>query len=137
MPLLIGLIAAALGWALWTGRIKLAQLPPIVLAFAGAFLALRGQWLIGLAAAGVGVSWYRGLTWRMFGLKTKQSPEYHLANARALLGVSVHDDAERIRARHRKLISENHPDRGGSEQRATELNQSRDLLLDDLERKSR
>jgi DnaJ homolog subfamily C member 19 len=54
-----------------------------------------------------------------------------------LLGVSAHDDAERIRARHRTLISENHPDRGGSEERATELNQSRDLLLDALERKSR
>ncbi len=137
MPFLLGLVAAALGWALWTKRITPAQLPPVLLALAGAFLAVRGQWLIGLGAVGIGVSWYRGLTWRLFGSKAKQSPEYHLANARALLGVSAHDDAERIRARHRILISENHPDRGGSEERATELNQSRDLLLDDLESKSR
>jgi hypothetical protein len=137
MPLLLGLVAAALGWALWTKRITVAQLPPLLLALAGGFLALRGQWLIGLAAVGVGVSWYRGLTWRLFGLKSEQSAEFHLAKARALLGVSAHDDAERIRARHRTLISENHPDRGGSEERATELNQSRDLLLDALERKSR
>jgi hypothetical protein len=136
MPLLLGLIAAALGWALWIGRIKLSQLPPILLALAGVFLALRGQWIFGLGAIAVGASWYRGLTWRMFGLKSKQSPEYHLANARALLGVAAHDDAERINARYRVLIAQNHPDRGGSEERASELNKARDLLLDDLARKS-
>lgn len=137
MPFLLGLVVAGLGWALWTKRITPAQLPPVLLALAGAFLALRGQWLIGLGAVGVGVSWYRGLTWRLFGLKSKQSPEYHLVNARALLGVSAQDDAERIRAKHRSLIAENHPDRGGSEMRAAELNKARDMLLDDLERKSR
>jgi hypothetical protein len=136
MPVLLVLIAAALGWALWTGRIKLAQLPPILLALAGAFLLVRGQWMPGAGAIAVGATWYRGLTWRMFGLNSKQSPEYHLANARALLGVAAHDDAERIKARHRVLIAQNHPDRGGSDDRASELNKARDMLLDDLERKS-
>ncbi len=136
MPFVLGIVVAALGWALWTKRITLAQLPPVLLAIAGAFLALRGQWVIGLAALGGGLTWYRGLTWRLFGLKSEQSPEYHLANARAMLGVAAHEDAERIRARHRTLISENHPDRGGSAERAVELNKARDLLLDDLKKKS-
>jgi hypothetical protein len=136
MPFLLGLIVAALAWALWTGRIKSAQLPPIILALAGGFLVLRGQWTIGLAAAALGASWYRGLTWRIFGLNSTQSHEYHLASARALLGVAAHDNAERINARYRVLIAQNHPDRGGSEERASALNKARDLLLDDLARKS-
>jgi hypothetical protein len=136
MPILLGLVAAALGWALWTGKIKPAQLPPIIVIVAGSFLALRGQFLIGAVAVALGASWYRGLTWRMFGLTSDQSPAYHLASARALLGVAAHDDAERIRARHRVLIAQNHPDRGGSDERASELNKARDLLLDDLARKS-
>ncbi len=52
--------------------------------------------------------------------------------ARWLLGVTVHDDAEAIRTRHRKLIAENHPDTGGSPERAAQLNKARDLLLDEL-----
>jgi hypothetical protein len=136
MPVLFAIIVAVLGWALWKGWIKPAQLLPMLLAVAGGVLLVRGQWFIGLAAIGVGATWYRGLTWRLFGLKSEQSPEYHLANARALLGVAAHDDEERIRARHRVLISENHPDRGGSEERAAELNKARDVLLGDLARKS-
>jgi curved DNA-binding protein CbpA len=52
-----------------------------------------------------------------------------------LLGVSRFDNAERIRERHRTLIAQNHPDTGGSAERAAELNKARDLLLDDLRNK--
>jgi hypothetical protein len=137
MPFLALLVAVLLGYALWSGKIKLAQLPPILLAAGGAFMALRGGWLIGIPAFLIGISWYRGLTWRLFGTRTDQSQEFDLSKARWLLGVSAKDDAERIRARHRLLISENHPDRGGSEERAMELNKARDVLLDDLSAKPR
>jgi hypothetical protein len=135
MAFLAVLVAAAVGYALWSGKVKLAQLPPILLALGGAFVALRGGLLMGIPAVLVGVAWYRGLTWRMFGLKSVQSEEFDLGKARWLLGVAAHDDADRIRARHRQLISENHPDRGGSEQRAMELNKARDVLLDDIEQR--
>lgn len=131
------LVAAALAYAVWSKKIALAQLPPILLALGGAFIALRGGWILGIAAIAVGVSWYRGLTWRMFGTRTEQTDEFALSKARWLLGVSANDDADRIRIRHRQLIGENHPDRGGSEDRAAELNKARDLLLDDLANKSR
>lgn len=137
MPFLGLLVAGLLGWALYTGRIKPAQLLPILLALGGVFIALRGQWIIGLLAVGAGVTWYRGMIWRLFGTRAKQTDEYALSAARWLLGVSAQDDAERIRARHRQLIADNHPDRGGSDERARELNQARDLLLDDLARKSK
>ena len=136
MPFLGLLVAALLGYLLWSGKVKLAQLPPILLTIGGAFMALRGGWLIGIPAVLIGISWYRGLTWRLFGTRTEQSQEFDLSKARWLLGVSANDDAERIRARHRILISENHPDRGGSDERATELNKARDALLDDLAEKS-
>ena len=55
--------------------------------------------------------------------------------ARVLLGVSRFDTAERIRERHRALISQNHPDAGGSDAQAAALNKARDLLLDDLNKK--
>ena len=136
MAFLALLIAAALGYAVWSGKIKLAQLPPILLTLGGAMIALRGGWMIGVPAMIAGVTWYRGMTWRMFGLNSKQSDEFGLGKARWLLGVSANDDAERIRARYRHLIAQNHPDTGGSEDRAMELNKARDVLLDDLAKKS-
>jgi hypothetical protein len=135
MGFLAVLLVAALGYALWSRKVRLAQLPPILLTLGGAMVALRGGWMIGIPAVLAGVAWYRGLTWRMFGLKSGQSEEFDLGKARWLLGVASHDDAGRIRARHRQLIAENHPDRGGSEQRAMELNKARDVLLADIERR--
>jgi hypothetical protein len=137
MPFLIALVVGLIGWAYWTGKIKAAQLPPILLGMAGAGLAVKGLFLPGIAIIGVAVTWYRGLTWRLFGLNTTQSPEYHLSNARYLLGASAHDDADTIRARHRKLIAANHPDVGGNEDRASALNEARDLLLADLAKQNR
>ena len=73
MPFLVLLMVAALGYAVWSGKIKLAQLPPILLTLGGAMIALRGGWMIGVPAMIAGVTWYRGMTWRMFGLNSKQS----------------------------------------------------------------
>ena len=136
MPFLALLIAAALGYALWSRKIRLTQLPPILLTLGGAMIALRGGWMIGIPAVLAGVAWYRGMTWRMFGLKSAQPDEFDLSKARWLLGVSAQDDAESIRARYRHLIAQNHPDTGGSEDRAVELNKARDVLLGDLAKKS-
>ena len=129
MPFLAAIIAGLIGWALFTGKIRTQQLPPILLAMAGGFMVLRGGLIIGVGAIALAATWYRGLTWRLFGLKSEQSEQYHIDKARFLLGVGSRDDADRIRARHRKLISENHPDIGGNDDRASALNEARDLLL--------
>lgn len=50
--------------------------------------------------------------------------------ARALLGVDAQADSAAIRAAHRRLMAEAHPDHGGSEARARALNAARDLLVD-------
>lgn len=51
------------------------------------------------------------------------------AAARRLLGVDRAADAATIRAAHRRLMAEAHPDRGGSAEEARALNAARDLLL--------
>lgn len=135
MNFLVILVIAALGWAVWKGKLRKQQLPPILLGLAGAFLAARGNLLIGVVAIAIAATWYRGLTWRLFGTGAKQNDQFAIDNARFLLGVSRFDNAERIRERHRTLMAQNHPDTGGSNARAAELNKARDLLLDDLNNK--
>jgi curved DNA-binding protein CbpA len=50
-------------------------------------------------------------------------------DARALLGVPPDADAETIRAAHRRLIAQTHPDRGGTEALARQINLARDMAL--------
>jgi hypothetical protein len=135
MTFLAILAFLALGWAVWKGKLQKQQLLPILLGLAGAFLAARGSLWIGLPAIGIAVLWYRGLSLRLFGSRAKQDNASDIDAARFLLGVSRFDDAERIRERHRALIAQNHPDTGGSAERAAALNKARDLLLDDLNNK--
>jgi hypothetical protein len=135
MTFLAILVFLALGWAVWKGKLQKQQLLPILLGLAGAFLAARGSLLIGVAAIGIAALWYRGLTMRLLGSRAKQGKASEIDDARFLLGVSRFDNAERIRERHRTLIAQNHPDTGGSAERAAELNKARDLLLDDLNHK--
>lgn len=67
------------------------------------------------------------LAWRFIGrARARVSPEMQ---ARAVLGVSVRADADAIRAAHRRLVADAHPDRGGSPERTRRLNAARDLLL--------
>lgn len=54
--------------------------------------------------------------------------------ARALLGIQEHDDAEAIRAAHRRIISRVHPDSGGTPELARRTNLARDILLAELAR---
>jgi hypothetical protein len=135
MTFLAILAFLALGWAVWRGKLQKQQLLPILLGLAGAFLAARGSLLIGVPAIVIAAIWYRGLTLRLFGSRTKQGKASEIDDARFLLGVSRFDNAERIRERHRILIAQNHPDTGGSAERAAALNKARDLLLDDLHNK--
>jgi hypothetical protein len=129
MALLVALVIALLGWAIWKRKLVLAELPPVLLGLAGAFLAARGNLLFGLAAIGVAILWYRGLSWRLVGTRAKQSDQYAIDKARFLLGVSRFDNEERIRERHAALIAKNRPETGGSKEREKELNKARDLLL--------
>ena len=137
MGIVVVLIVAAIAWAVWKGNLSRQQVPPILLGLAGAFLAARGNLIIGVAAIGIAVTWYRGLSWRLFSTRAIQSDPNSIDKARFILGVSQFDNEESIRNRHRALIARNHPDTGGTDERAKELNEARDLLLRDLKNKPR
>jgi len=103
----------------------------------------RPPWIVP-AVAGVGVA---ALMWRFGAIgilagaavgaalwflpRAKATPHIDLdaAAARALLGVSASATGDDIRAAHRRLIAEAHPDRGDASDRAARLNAARDLLL--------
>lgn len=49
--------------------------------------------------------------------------------ARRVLGIDRNADADAIRAAHRRLVGQVHPDRGGSAELTRQVNAARDLLL--------
>ncbi|MFC4293141.1 hypothetical protein ACFOWX_12010 [Sphingorhabdus arenilitoris] len=129
MLILLGLIAVALGWALWTKKLLPSQLLPALLIIAGAGITVKGQFLGGIAVLVIGIAWFAG---KRKPVNQHQSRAYQLDQARSLLGITGEYDADLVRAQHRKLITENHPDTGGSDERAAMLNKARDLLLAEL-----
>jgi DnaJ family protein C protein 19 len=55
------------------------------------------------------------------------------AHARALLGVGEGASREQIIDAHRRLVTQVHPDKGGTNELVHEANSARDLLLDQLQ----
>ena len=84
-----------------------------------AALVLAGAWRAG---------WLDLPSARQRGARHK-TPSDAEADGRALLGVGPHATADEIRAAHRRMVAECHPDRGGSAVRTQALNDARHLLL--------
>ena len=110
------------GWRLPTGLVSIGLL------FAGLMLSVRGAWTIGAPLAVLAI---------LLGLMARARPaparpvydRLSPAEARALLGVGPSATAAEIRAAHARLIRRNHPDAGGTDGLAAQLNAARDRLL--------
>ncbi|MBU0869072.1 MAG: molecular chaperone DnaJ [Alphaproteobacteria bacterium] len=129
------LLAGLAGWLIWTGRLqRMSAKDGMALgaALVGAVLSAKGKPVIGapmligaaLFFAGQGKLRRKGRT-----ATPKPLPPQDIAQARALLGVAPDSDADMIRAAHRRLIASVHPDKGGTEALAAQINAARDLLL--------
>ncbi len=98
------------------------------LAAVGAVVSgLRGAWLISLLF--MALSAYMGSRTRGPAESNPLPGTPHRREALAILGLVEGATPDEIRAAHRRLIREAHPDRGGSAVYAAKLNAARDRLL--------
>ena len=84
------------------------------------------KWLLA-----IGLIW---LAWHYLRPRPKRVSLSARQQARQVLGLGANADEGEIRAAHRRLLADVHPDRGGSAERRTEINAARDLLLAALRR---
>ncbi len=109
----------------------------ILLALAGLLLLFRGGYMIGIPAlASAGVAYYRynqlkSLAGRPLNTAMPKSNGGSMDRAQALAVLGLAEDASEadITAAHRRLISGLHPDQGGSDFLAAQINEARDVLL--------
>jgi hypothetical protein len=84
------------------------------------------KWLLA-----IGLIW---LAWHYLRPAPKRVKLDDMQRARRVLGLRADADEGEIRAAHRRLLADVHPDRGGSAEASTEINAARDLLLGALRR---
>lgn len=137
MPLLV-LIVIAVTILIVVGRLggipridrRIGPAMVALLAAAGAFATgLRGMWYFSLALIAVSV-WYGAAANRKAEEKPR-SPAERMGSgqARAILGIAEGAGRAEVEAAYRRLMLRAHPDHGGSNGLAAQLNAARDCLL--------
>jgi DnaJ homolog subfamily C member 19 len=102
----------------------------------GVVLSIRGGWLAGvpLVAGAAAALWRYNQLKALIG-KVKphvlKAPKVQMdvEEALAVLGLQQGASPEEVRAAHRHLMQQMHPDQGGSDYLASKINQARDILL--------
>ena len=114
------------GWRIGAGAASIAAFA------AAAYATIRGSWGTGIVLGVVGL-WSvtearrRPIIRREMVQPSK--PELSLSEARAILGVSADATLEEVKAAYTRLIQMAHPDKGGTEGLAAQLNAARDRLI--------
>ena len=127
MQILLPILAVALIWAWWTGKLKQFSLDDAIGAtvfILGLRLLTTGKILPGAVLMAGGLL-YVGFRRGRFRHETTMP----LEDARRLLGVPEGASIADIRAAQRRLIAKVHPDAGGSEELARRINAARDALI--------
>ena len=131
MPVLLLALAAGLGWAWWTGRLKNLTYEDGI---AGALFLLGLRLLTtGRLIPGAGLM-AGALLWTAHRRKQLAKTSMTVPEARALLGIGESASLADIRDAHRRLIAKVHPDVGGSAELANRVNVARDTLVAELNR---
>ena len=103
-----------------------ATLFSAVLIGAGALVAFRGAWLPAAGLIGAGLWLTIASRQRAVALRSEAMSE---AEARSLLGVTATATTQEINTAWKRLMGRAHPDQGGTEGLASQLNAARDRLL--------
>lgn len=135
------LAVLALGWVAlqWLPRADPASVKRWILSLAAIALLIavgllvtgRSAAVLPLVAAAAAAFWRRSL-WRRESHQVAESPTLAAmtaTQARAVLGLGQDADDGAVMAAHRKLIQQLHPDKGGTEYLASQINRARDVLL--------
>jgi DnaJ-like protein len=112
------------GWRMPAGLVSVGLL------FAGLMMSFRGGWMIGapLVVASIVVGVLARARPRRRPAATSSQPMSD-PQARDVLGVSASASPQEIRAAYNRLMRKNHPDVGGTNGLAAQLNAARDRLL--------
>ena len=133
MPVLLLLIAAGLGWAWWTGRLKGYTYEDGI----AAALFLLGIRLLTTGRVLPGAALMSGsLLWAAYRRTRPAVVTMPVEDARKLLGVDESATLADIREAHRRLIQKVHPDTGGSAELANRVNVARDTLVTEMNRRT-
>ncbi len=142
--LLAGIAAALLFWALaWIGLNARAStvlrwvkwiLVAAILAGVAVLVAtgqLRPALMTGLMLVPLFLRWRRGHAFRSAGQGTgsRTRSSMSVAEAAEILGVSPDADEKAVRQAYHRMMAEHHPDKGGSDWYARQINEARDVLL--------
>jgi DnaJ family protein C protein 19 len=151
--LLLPLVIIFGGWWLLRtlGNTQPANVRPLMrkvmgwgLVAAGGFLSIRGSINVGLPLVMLGggmigaEKWFpSGMAWPGGPQPSQSSPPSQRRTAMSrdealsVLGLKAGATADEVRAAYKRLMKDFHPDRGGSDYLAAQINQAKDVLLQD------
>lgn len=113
--------------ALKEGRL-LAAILAAVAAVGAVVSGLRGNWIATLVLVGVSAYLSHAARTRRQATAQTLATGMSLSEARSILGVSAETPQTEITAAYRRLMQRAHPDHGGTEGLASQLNAARDRL---------
>jgi hypothetical protein len=127
---------AAQGGRIPSNKLAVLLTGTIMLALLGAVLLTRGKWYFAIPVLAGAISF--GLQYKKLSGLTRQNANtlasgsnMSVAEACAVLGITEDASVEDIKAAHRRLIDQLHPDKGGNDYLAAQINTARDTLLKD------
>lgn len=108
----------------------------VAIALIGVNFLRGGNWLFGGGLITAALAWSGSKllgTGKIGKAEIPKPRNFELDRARSLLGVTDSADKAKIKAAWRSRLTQHHPDRGGDEELARQINRARDILLQELE----